>query len=75
MEDLQRCSVHKCHEKARETNTDCGSASIGGTWAFVSSVSANLREKRDPYNDALGGFFAGMYPGLFSMFALTYLIP
>jgi hypothetical protein len=39
-------------------------AGVGGTYAFVSTASANLREKRDPYNQALGGFCAGSLLGL-----------
>jgi len=30
---------------------------MGGTFAFVSTASANLREKEDAYNPGLGGFF------------------
>ena len=39
-------------------------AAMGGTYAFVSTASANLREKNDPYNDGLGGLFAGALVGL-----------
>jgi len=39
-------------------------AAMGGTYAFVSTASANLRQKNDPYNNALGGFFAGALVGL-----------
>lgn len=39
-------------------------AAMGGTFAFVSTASANLREKDDPYNVGLGGFFAGALVGL-----------
>lgn len=41
---------------------------MGGTYAFVSTASANLREKNDPYNPGLGGFFAGALVGLRSVF-------
>ena len=44
-------------------------AAVGGTYQFISTASANLREKRDPYNEALGGFFAGAILGLRRMFA------
>jgi len=37
---------------------------MGGTFAFVSTASANLREKEDAYNPGLGGFFAGALVGL-----------
>jgi len=39
-------------------------AAMGGTYAFVSTASANLRQKNDPYNQGLGGFFAGTLVGL-----------
>src|SRR5437763_11110028 len=39
-------------------------AAMGGTYAFVSTASANLRQKNDPYNPGLGGFFAGALVGL-----------
>lgn len=34
-------------------------AAIGGTFEFVRIAAANLREKEDAYNAAIGGFFAG----------------
>ena len=37
---------------------------MGGTYKFVSTASANLREKEDAYNAGLGGFFAGALVGL-----------
>ncbi len=39
-------------------------AGVGGTYAFISNASANLREKNDPYNQALGGFCAGALLGV-----------
>ncbi|KAJ5606405.1 Mitochondrial inner membrane translocase subunit Tim17/Tim22/Tim23/peroxisomal protein PMP24 [Penicillium lagena] len=39
-------------------------AAMGGTYEFVKTASANLREKEDPYNVALGGFFSGALLGL-----------
>ena len=42
-------------------------AAMGGTYAFVSTASANLRQKNDAYNPGLGGFFAGALVGLRSM--------
>lgn len=39
-------------------------AAMGGTYAFVSTASANLRQKNDAYNAGLGGFFAGALVGL-----------
>ena len=44
--------------------TDGFPAAMGGTYAFVSTASANLREKNDAYNAGLGGFFAGSLVGL-----------
>lgn len=37
---------------------------MGGTYEFVKTASANLREKDDSWNTALGGFFAGSVMGL-----------
>jgi hypothetical protein len=37
---------------------------MGGTYEFVKTASANLREKEDHYNVALGGFFSGAILGL-----------
>ncbi|KAL8988082.1 MAG: hypothetical protein Q9177_002787 [Variospora cf. flavescens] len=34
-------------------------AAIGGTFEFARVAAANLREKDDAYNQAIGGFFAG----------------
>lgn len=42
----------------------CCVASMGGVYGFAKTASANLREKNDPYNNALGGFFAGSMVGL-----------
>lgn len=37
---------------------------MGGTYEFIKTASANLREKEDSYNVALGGFFSGAILGL-----------
>jgi len=37
---------------------------VGGVYEFTKIASANLREKDDAYNAALGGFFAGSIIGL-----------
>lgn len=37
---------------------------MGGTYSFVRTASANLREQDDVYNTALGGFFSGALLGL-----------
>ncbi|KAJ5172903.1 hypothetical protein N7492_005496 [Penicillium capsulatum] len=39
-------------------------AAMGGTYSFVRTASANLREQEDVYNTALGGFFSGALLGL-----------
>ncbi|KAA8649812.1 hypothetical protein EYZ11_005499 [Aspergillus tanneri] len=39
-------------------------AAMGGTYEFVKNASANLREKDDHWNVALGGFFSGAILGL-----------
>ncbi|RAL03742.1 Tim17/Tim22/Tim23/Pmp24 family protein [Aspergillus ibericus CBS 121593] len=39
-------------------------AAMGGTYEFVKTASANLREKEDHWNVALGGFFSGALLGL-----------
>lgn len=37
---------------------------MGGAYEFAKTASANLREKDDAYNSALGGFLAGTMMGL-----------
>ena len=37
---------------------------MGGSYEFVKTASANLRQKEDHYNVALGGFFSGAILGL-----------
>lgn len=37
---------------------------MGGTYQFVKDASANLREKDDHWNVALGGFFSGSLLGM-----------
>jgi hypothetical protein len=37
---------------------------MGGAYAFSKAVSANLREKDDSWNTAIGGFFGGSIIGL-----------
>jgi Tim17/Tim22/Tim23/Pmp24 family len=44
--------------------TDRFSAGMGGTYAFVSTASANLREKNDPWNHFWGGMTGGALLGL-----------
>jgi len=39
-------------------------ATMGGTYAFVSTASANLRASNDPINQFFGGFAAGAIGGL-----------
>lgn len=37
---------------------------MGGAYEFTKSASANLRQKDDTYNTAIGGFFSGTMLGL-----------
>ena len=39
-------------------------AAMGGTYEFAKIASANLREKDDSWNTAIGGFLAGSVMGL-----------
>ena len=39
-------------------------AAMGGSYEFAKTASANLREKDDSWNNAIGGFFAGTMLGL-----------
>jgi len=43
-------------------------AAMGGTYQFITTATANLREKQDPWNQFLGGFSAGSFIGLRSMY-------
>jgi len=61
---LQRENVGAFGVFTRFGSTIALFAAMGGTYRFVSTASANLREKNDPYNVALGGFFAGALVGL-----------
>ena len=44
-------------------NGGLGIAAMGGTYMFAKTASANLREKDDSYNPALGGLLAGAIMG------------
>lgn len=57
-----RAGVHS----VSSINNDIGA--MGGTYEFTKLASANLREKDDSLNSALGGFLAGGVLGLRSMF-------
>ena len=47
------------------TNTDAHiSAAMGGFYEFFKNAAANLRQKNDTYNEAIGGFFGGSVLGL-----------
>lgn len=37
---------------------------VGGAFEFTRAAAANLREKNDPYNTAIGGFAAGSLMGV-----------
>ena len=43
---------------------DLSIAAMGGTYEFTRFASANLREKDDSLNTAIGGFLAGSLMGL-----------
>lgn len=42
-------------------------AAMGASYAFASTVSANLRQKNDSWNTAVGGFLGGSMIGLTRM--------
>jgi hypothetical protein len=46
------------------SSTDDHAAAVGGTYEFTRFASANLREKDDSLNTAIGGFLAGSVLGL-----------
>lgn len=46
--------------------TSCAAA-MGASYAFASTVSANLRQKNDSWNSAIGGFLGGSMIGLTRM--------
>ena len=37
---------------------------MGGAYEFTKNAAANLRQKEDAYNPAMGGFMAGTMLGL-----------
>jgi Tim17/Tim22/Tim23/Pmp24 family len=45
-------------------SSDKSAAAVGGTYEFTRFASANLREKDDSLNTAIGGFLAGSVLGL-----------
>ena len=52
-----------------DQSTDCEvlTAAVGGAYEFSKNAAANLRERDDFYNDAIGGFFGGAILGVTSM--------
>lgn len=54
-------ALHVC---VRCSETDHDSAAMGGTYEFSKLASANLREKDDSWNSAIGGFLAGSIMGI-----------
>jgi hypothetical protein len=48
---------------------------MGGSYEFAKCAAANLREKDDAYNPAIGGFFAGTMLGLRRMSPLKPHFP
>ncbi|KAB8293207.1 hypothetical protein EYC80_007547 [Monilinia laxa] len=62
-------SLHKKNIGAMGVFTRTGGTAfiftaMGGTYEFTKYASANLREKDDTYNSAIGGFLAGSVLGL-----------
>lgn len=49
-------------------------AAIGGTFEFARVAAANLREKDDAYNQAIGGFFAGGIVGFRSQYLKAAMV-
>lgn len=45
----------------------CPAAAMGASYAFASTVSANLRQKNDSWNQAIGGLVGGSMIGLTRM--------
>ena len=41
-----------------------GKAAMGGAFEFTRIAAANLREKDDSWNPAIGGFFGGAVAGM-----------
>lgn len=46
---------------------------MGGTYEFIKTASANLRETEDVYNTALAGFFSGSILGMRCKNALLHI--
>lgn len=49
---------HRCKELIVNT------AAMGGAFEFTRNAAANLREKDDSWNPAIGGFFGGAVAGM-----------
>lgn len=47
-----------------DTRANRFAAGIGAAYSFASTASANLRQKDDTWNQAIGGFFGGSVLGL-----------
>ena len=56
----------KCSDTLRilQNSADIVAAAMGGTYEFTRFASANLRERDDSLNTAIGGFLAGSLLGL-----------
>jgi hypothetical protein len=52
-----------------KTDNCAHTAAVGGTYEFAKLASANLRERDDSLNTAIGGFIAGSILGLRSALA------
>lgn len=49
----------------------CFPGAVGGVYAFSRAAAANLREKDDHWNEAIGGFLGGSILGLRSRLPST----
>jgi hypothetical protein len=45
------------------TAANGGAGGVGAAYQFSKDVTGNLRQKDDCYNEAVGGFFAGLGVG------------
>ncbi|CAK7264132.1 hypothetical protein SEPCBS57363_000915 [Sporothrix epigloea] len=63
---LQKRNVGAWGVFTRTGGTVASFAAVGGVFEFARVASANLRQKNDAYNTAIGGFLAGSVFGLSS---------
>ncbi|KAK3941301.1 hypothetical protein QBC46DRAFT_382855 [Diplogelasinospora grovesii] len=61
---MQKRNVGAWSVFSRSGGTMLTFAAVGGTYEFTRRAAANLREKDDHYNHAIGGFLAGSILGM-----------